>query len=125
LKTSPATIIAYAIGIKDVIPNFGSLEISQESNSNVIQNGIDIITLNIDNDWVVSCPGGEATYSYNKGRLLSGIGPDFRTVVVTSTDCPKEPNSSGDTGSTIAYAIKIRKQRGTGTSTGGSGTPGH
>jgi len=117
-KPSPASVTAYAIGIKEIIPNFGSLEINQESKSEVVQTGFGIVSLNIDNDWVVTCPGAEATYS-KEGRLLCGIEPGFREVTAISKDHEKQ-----DAGSTFAYAIKIRKSKDSGSPTGNSGTPG-
>ena len=121
--SNPSTITVYAIGIKKVIPNFGSLEISQESSSDAIQTGFDMVTVMIGDDWVVSCPGGKAEYAENDpdgfGRMLCGIVPSSETVIVTSKD-----HMVQDDGETRAYAIKIRKKRGSGNSSG-SGYPGN
>jgi len=101
----PASITAFAIGIMTTIPNFGVLEIGQESNSNWVSTGFGSSTVFVDNSWVVSCPGGEAQCDNIYGRLLCGIKPDFRQVQVWSKD-----HKYVAPGRTYAHSVKIRKR---------------
>ncbi|SFD84009.1 hypothetical protein SAMN05518672_103454 [Chitinophaga sp. CF118] len=102
---SSAVVTSYAIGIKTAIPNFGNLEIGQESNSNFVPSGFGVVTVNIDNSWVLACPGAQAFYN-NAGRMLTAIEANIRDVKVTSKD-----HKVYDGGTTYAYAVKIRKQQ--------------
>jgi hypothetical protein len=102
--SSPATINAYAVGLKTKILNTGNWEIVQESKGNSVQSGFGIASLGMDQTWVAGCPGAEATYAGN-GRLLRTIKPAVRDVLVISQDY-KVP----DSGNTTAYTLKIRRK---------------
>jgi hypothetical protein len=98
-------ITAYAIGIIPTIPNFGTLEIGNESSNQNISSGKGTTSVSIDNGWLLSCPGGQATWTPGTaGRMLVGIVPTSALgVTVTSKD-----HGSYSSGSTYAYGIKIR-----------------
>ncbi|MCW3463869.1 hypothetical protein [Chitinophaga nivalis] len=104
IESSPASITAYAIGIQPNIPNFGALEILQESASTYASGSQGVVTVNIDNTWVVASAGAEAQYA-GLGRLLVGILPNVRSVTAISHD-----HLEFDGGTTYAYAVKIRKK---------------
>lgn len=105
ITKSPATVTAYAIGIKPNITSFGTLEISRESASKWVSQLGTEITQSIDSDWLISCPGGEATFA-GKGRMLTILYPDFRHVTIGSSD-----HLDKDSGNTILYMLKIRKKK--------------
>lgn len=103
--SSPATITAYAIGIKPNIDYFGTLEISRETDSKWVSSLKAQITAEISSDWLLACPGGEASFS-GEGRMLTILEPNFRNVVVESSDHIKT-----DSGNTTLSLIKIRKKK--------------
>lgn len=105
ISISPATITAYAIGIRPSITSFGDLEISRESTSKWVSKLKTDITESIDSDWLVTCPGGEATFS-GRGRMLTILHPDFRSVTIGSSD-----HIYADSGNTALYMLKIRKKK--------------
>lgn len=104
--SSHATITAYAIGIVDSIPNFGSLDIQvNQISTNSYVRGYHTCTVDIEKGWVVSCPGARATFS-GAGRMLTGIIPTTTGVTAVSKD-----HAYRSSGRTYSYVVKIRKKQ--------------
>lgn len=101
---------AYAIGIADHIPGFGSIETYPASSSTWAPVGYGTATLTVPTGWVLASIGGSAQYDDNEGRLLTDLIPFsdglFTTpgAVVTSKD-----HVAYDSGHTIAHTISIRR----------------
>jgi hypothetical protein len=101
--SSPASITAYAIGLKPNVDGFGLVQSGQDSTSSFAPAGFGVDSVNADNTWVLSCPGGQSTY-YKTGRMLTDIQPGIRTATVISSDLQYQ-----DAGNTSAYIVKLRK----------------
>ncbi len=109
---SPATITSYAIGIKNTIPNFGSLAVNiisdcdDNDDSLLYHNQADTYL----DDWQISnsliaCPGAKVS-SDGAGVMLETIAYQVRNIVrVFSRAHLIEDN----TGTTCAYAVGIKK----------------
>lgn len=104
-RSDPASMVAYAIGIKDYIPGFGYLDIRRESrNSSYTSTGWDDSQTNNTSGWVLASAGGRATYG-SKGRLITSIKGDENYVKVVTKD-----HKDKDGGYTYSYLIKVRKR---------------
>ncbi|MEW7277560.1 hypothetical protein ABW636_03090 [Aquimarina sp. 2201CG1-2-11] len=104
LRGNPASITAYAIGIKRDIPNFGRLNIATNSNRAYANNNqVGVSTSFIPNGWVVTCPGGRTSFN-GVGRLLTMIKPTHNSVTVRSKD-----HIRPDSGNIWSYAVRVQK----------------
>ena len=104
LLTSPASITAYAIGIRQNIPGFGYLRINQQVKSGgTVTGGVASNSLTVTSQYLLACPGARATYA-NVGRLLTAIIPRATSLTAYSKDHGKR-----DSGRVDAYAIIIRR----------------
>ncbi len=108
LVSSPATLDVYAIAIKNVdIPGFGFLESGISIAGPQIGSGTQVAGSTIPTGWITSCPGGQATFS--------GYGRMIMDMKVTSSDpfafsTRSKDHKRVDSGSTYAYAVRIRKK---------------
>ncbi|WP_157766234.1 hypothetical protein [Aquimarina aggregata] len=108
LVVSPATITAYAIGIKNTIPNFGSFKIDQVADCKTPNYYASIYSRDAfferSEGYLTTCAGGKTTYNGN-GRMLVGLSSFQRDgSFVESKD-----HLSTDTGTICAYAVGIKK----------------
>jgi hypothetical protein len=101
--SDPASITAYAIGIKNYISGIPALEIVQDSATVYVPGGFGTATVTMDSTWVVASAGGNAQYS-GPGRMLTSILPGIRYVSVTSKD-----HEYPSAGTTAAYVVKMRR----------------
>ena len=102
---SPATITAYAIGIRTYIPGFGYLDVDQPYSLNYpVGFGTSTRWATNDSGWVPACAGARSTYN-NHGRLLTAMKFNGDDVDVTSKD-----HSVADSGSLKAYIVQVRKR---------------
>jgi hypothetical protein len=101
--SDPDSITAYAIGIKNYISSFGTLEVVQDSVATYASGGFGTANVTMDSTWVVASAGGNAQYN-GPGRMLTSILPGIRNVSVTSKD-----HEYPDSGTTTAYVVKIRR----------------
>lgn len=108
LIADPATITAYAIGIKsEYIPNFGYIEIQSMNDSAYQSAGFGSIGHNVTSGWVLSCVGGKATWN-GVGRMLTRIAPvPFHGTEILATS---KDHGIVDDGYTYVYYRQIRKR---------------
>lgn len=104
IVSSPATIKSYAIGIKKFNSVYGNLDVAQAFESTYALTGFGVTDVYADNSWVVTSPGGKATYNDNWGRMLYALEPNLRSVQAVTNDI-----YWADSGETFAYLIKMRK----------------
>jgi len=104
-KSDPSVITAYAIGIeKGAIPGFGELEFSCSYNNSYVSAYADNIVNLTTSGWVLSCPGGLATFS-DEGRMITSLSPYNNQSGVGTKD-----HHGKDSGYTYAFSIMIRKK---------------
>jgi len=101
--SSPATITAYAIGLKTFISPFGTLEAGFDSTIVYASSGFGVAPVTTDSSWVVTCPGGLAQYA-GPGRMLTALLPGINYAITISKD-----QQYLDGGNTLAYIAKIRR----------------
>jgi hypothetical protein len=110
VKSSPATIEAYAIGIKPTIAGFGTLETSDRGTApSRAPCGYSVVrTVNVRPDgWVYTGIGGDTTWNA-AGRLLFQVGPDPsdpNQTIVASKD-----HRAADWGCITSNLITMRKK---------------
>jgi len=103
--SAPATITAYALGLKTAVLEQKNLEVVRDSIATVTSGGISSASIFVDTTWVAGSPGALATYK-GAGRMLQGIAPHLQDATVTSKDL-----DVSDSGTTAVYALKIRKKK--------------
>lgn len=108
-KSSPATITAYAVGIAKNISGFGTIEQYRSHSSTYTGSGAVVTNLSISNvndfitnPYIVSCPGGRATFS-GSGRMLYGLHSDTEEAYAASKD-----HADATSGYTYAYLVALR-----------------
>ncbi len=106
-ESSPATITAYAIGIKPEIAGFGRIVTSLSINHEfpvIGHTGSRSLATDIPDGWVMTCPGAYLTW-LDAGRLLWRIETDGNTVWAGSDD-----HIAPDYGRLSVYAVRIQKK---------------
>ncbi|MGB3466324.1 MAG: hypothetical protein WBA74_13685 [Cyclobacteriaceae bacterium] len=117
IKADKSTIDAWAIGIKEYIPNFGYLDILNEAEITAYGGNGSVASaiIPLTDGYVMACPGAKSTYGYGGyGRMITSIVPDVDYARATTKD-----HSKVDTGHVITYALSIRKRPVSSTSGGG------
>ncbi|WP_282080175.1 hypothetical protein [Aquimarina algiphila] len=106
INGSPSTVTAYAIGIKNVIPNFGSLSFTSGSACNNISSGVGgaSVSLPSGNGFVISGSGANSSYN-GFGRMLTDI-----TVSSTGVSSKSKDHLRADSGRSCSYYIAVKKQ---------------
>jgi hypothetical protein len=102
---SPATITAYAIGIRTQFLLSIGLETIVATQSGNIPSGFGAVPVKLDTTYVLTCPGAITSYS-GAGRMLDFIQPVARGAIVGSQDL-----IYSDSGPLYAFALGIRRKR--------------
>jgi hypothetical protein len=104
LVSSSASLTVYAIGIKPVIPGFGTLDIATRFNGGSVGgNQAGNVQVSADAGWVSASPGALSDWGSSQGRLLTGIVPGIATAVAKDKDHGKPA-----AGTLWAYSRQIR-----------------
>jgi hypothetical protein len=102
---SPATITAYAIGIRTQFLQSIGLETILAIQSGYISGGFGAVPVKLDTTYVLTCPGAVTSYA-GAGRMLDFIQPGARGAIVGSQDL-----IYSDSGPLLAYGLGIRRKR--------------
>lgn len=109
IDSSPASIDAFVIGIRnnEYIPGFGYLESTLTTSSSYISTGSNTVSTSIPSGFVISCPGGRATFN-SAGRLIMGMNMDINSPF--NCNATTKDLNIADGGYTYAYAVGLRKR---------------
>ncbi len=110
--SSPASITAYAIGIKNIIPNFGSLDTMVISDCRTVITGDELEDVSFpwdssypyNTEYGITSPGGKSTFN-GAGRMLTGIGSNLQFAAALSKD-----HGWADSGQICTYTIGVKKE---------------